>query len=93
VAGLVGDIGQSLRDSSVAAVGTVDHLLLPTDGLWNGVMNALDQTGLMNSFSDRLIGNPFFQTSGLTAAYLVWSAAWLVGVVACTYLRFCRAEP
>ena len=93
VAGLVGDIGQSLRDSSVAAVGTVDHLLLPTDGLWNGVMNALDQTGLMNSFSDRLIGNPFFQTSGLTAAYLVWSAAWLVGVVACTYLRFCRVEP
>jgi ABC-type transport system involved in multi-copper enzyme maturation permease subunit len=93
VAGLVGDIGQSLRDSSVAAVGTVDHLLLPTDGLWNGVMNALDQTGLMNSFSDRLIGNPFFQTSGLTAAYLVWSAAWLVAVVACTYLRFCRVEP
>ena len=92
VAGLVGDIGQSLRDSSVAAVGTVDHLLLPTDGLWNGVMNALDQTGLMNSFSDRLIGNPFFQTSGLTAAYLVWSAAWLVAVVACTYLRFCRVE-
>ena len=74
------------------AVGTVDHLLLPTDGLWNGVMNALDQTGLMNSFSDRLIGNPFFQTSGLTAAYLVWSAAWLVAVVACTYLRFCRVE-
>jgi hypothetical protein len=47
----------------------------------------------MNSFSGRLFGNPFFQTSGLTAAYLVWSAAWLVAVVACTYLRFCRVEP
>jgi hypothetical protein len=93
VAGLVGDIGQTLHDSSVAEVGTVDHLLLPTDGLWNGVMNALDQTSLMNSFSGRLFGNPFFQTSGLTAAYLVWSAAWLVAVVACTYLRFCRVEP
>jgi ABC-type transport system involved in multi-copper enzyme maturation permease subunit len=93
VAGLVGDIGQSLHDSSVAEVGTVDHLLLPTDGLWNGVMNALDQTSLVNSFSDRLFGNPFFQTSGLTIPYLVWSAAWLVAVVAATHLRFSRAEP
>jgi hypothetical protein len=76
----------------VAAVGTVDHLLLPTDGLWNGVMNALDQTSLVSSFSDRLVGNPFFQTSGLTTAYLVWSAAWLIGVVAVTHLRFSRAE-
>jgi ABC-type transport system involved in multi-copper enzyme maturation permease subunit len=93
VAGLVGDVGQSLHDSSVAEVGTIDHLLLPTDGLWNGVMNALDQTNLMSSFSDRLVGNPFFQTSGLTITYLAWSAAWLVAVVAATHLRFSRVEP
>ena len=55
-------------------------------------MNALDQTSLVNSFSDRLIGNPFFQTSGLTVAYLLWSAVWLVAVVAFTHLRFSRAE-
>jgi len=93
VAGLVGDIGQTLHDSSVAEVGTVDHMLLPTDGLWNGVMNALDQTSLVGSFSDRLVGNPFFQTSGLTVTYLVWSAAWLVAVVVATHLRFGRVEP
>jgi ABC-type transport system involved in multi-copper enzyme maturation permease subunit len=92
VAGLVGDIGQSLHDHSVAEVGTVDHLLLPTDGLWNGVMNAIDQTSLVTSFSDRLIGNPFFQSSGLTVTYLFWSAAWLAAVVAATYLRFSRIE-
>ena len=92
VAGLVGDIGQTLHDSSVAEVGTVDHLLLPTDGLWNGVMNAIDQTSLMCSFSDRLVGNPFFQTSGLTITYLLWSAAWLLAVVVATYLRFSRVE-
>jgi ABC-type transport system involved in multi-copper enzyme maturation permease subunit len=92
VAGLVGDIGQTLHDHSVAEVGTVDHLLLPTDGLWNGVMNAIDQTSLVTSFSDRLIGNPFFQSSGLTITYLLWSAAWLVAVVAATHLRFSRIE-
>jgi ABC-type transport system involved in multi-copper enzyme maturation permease subunit len=92
VAGLVGDIGQSLHDSSVAEVGSVDHLLIPTDGLWNGVMNAIDQTSLVHSFSDGLVGNPFFQTSGLTITYLLWSAAWLVAVVAATHLRFSRVE-
>jgi ABC-type transport system involved in multi-copper enzyme maturation permease subunit len=92
VAGLVGDIGQSLHDPSVAEVGAVDHLLLPTDGLWNGVMNAIDQTSLVSSFSDRLIGNPFFQSSGLTITYLLWSAAWLVAVMAATHLRFSRLE-
>jgi hypothetical protein len=56
-------------------------------------MNALDQTSLVNSFSDRLVGNPFFQTNGLTIAYLLWSAAWLVAVLAATYLRFSRVEP
>jgi ABC-type transport system involved in multi-copper enzyme maturation permease subunit len=92
VAGLVGDIGQSVHDSSVAEVGTVDHLLLPTDGLWNGVMNAIDQTNLVSSFSDRLLGNPFFQPSGLTVTYLLWSAAWLIAVVAATHLRFSRVD-
>jgi ABC-type transport system involved in multi-copper enzyme maturation permease subunit len=93
VAGVVGDIGQTIHDSSVAEVGTVDHLLLPTDGLWSGVMNALDQTSLVNSFSDRMVGNPFFQPNGLTIAYLLWSAAWLVAVVAATDFRFSRVEP
>jgi ABC-type transport system involved in multi-copper enzyme maturation permease subunit len=93
VAGLVGDIGLTVHDSSVAEVGTVDHLLLPTDGLWQGVMHALDQTGLVSSFSDHLIGNPFFQGTGLTTAYLVWAVGWVVAVLFATQMRFSRLEP
>jgi hypothetical protein len=55
-------------------------------------MNALDQTSLVSSFSDRLVGNPFFQPNGLTFAYLLWSAAWLAAVVVATHFRFSRVE-
>jgi len=92
VAGLVGDIGQSLHDRSVAVVGTVDHLLVPTDGLWQGVMNALDQPSLASAFSDRLVGNPFYQGSGLTLAYLGWALGWVGVVLLLTQLRFSRLE-
>ena len=93
VAGLVGDIGQTIHDSSVAEIGRVDHLLVPTDGLWQGVMHSLDQTSLASSFSDRLIGNPFFQDAGLTAAYIAWAAAWVAVVFVATQYRFSRLEP
>jgi ABC-2 type transport system permease protein len=93
VAGLVGDIGQTLNDSAVAEVGTVDHLLVPTDGLWQGVMNALDQPRLVYSFSDRLVGNPFYQGTGLTWAYLGWAVAWVLLVIVATQARFTRIEP
>jgi hypothetical protein len=83
----------ALAVTPVTEVGTVDHILVPTDGLWRGVMNSLDQPSLMNSFSGRLVGNPFFQTSGLTAAYLSWTAVWVFAVLLATHYRFSRLEP
>ena len=40
VAGVVGGIGAALGNEGVARVGTVSRMLLPTDGLWRGAMNA-----------------------------------------------------
>ena len=40
VAGVVGGIGGALGNEGVERVGTVSRIVLPTDGLWRGAMNA-----------------------------------------------------
>jgi hypothetical protein len=40
IAGVVGGVGAGLGSESMARVGTVSRILLPTDGLWRGAMNA-----------------------------------------------------
>src|SRR5688572_3871666 len=40
VAGVVGGIGESLDNESIARVGTLSRIALPTDGLWRGAMHA-----------------------------------------------------
>jgi ABC-type transport system involved in multi-copper enzyme maturation permease subunit len=93
VAGLVGDLGASLNDHSLIEVGTVDHLLIPTDGLWRGVVHALDDPAMTWSFVDELTGNPFVQRAGMTAGYLGWTVAWTAAVLIAAHFRFARAEP
>src|SRR3954468_17013307 len=42
MAGVLGDIGAALEASGVAAIGDVGHILMPTDGLWRGVVYGLE---------------------------------------------------
>ncbi|TMD00809.1 MAG: ABC transporter permease, partial [Chloroflexi bacterium] len=42
IAGVVGDIGTGLQNSALQNVGTISHLLLPTDGLWRGAVYAME---------------------------------------------------
>jgi len=93
VAGLVGDIGVAVHNTAVARVGAVGHIIVPTDGLWRGVMHALDSTSILHGFSDEVAGNPFMQPTGLRWSYLVWVALWIAGVLAVANVRFGRAEP
>ena len=52
VAGVVGGIGASLDNDAVARVGTVSRMLLPTDGLWRGAMNAFQDPSAFVFFGD-----------------------------------------
>src|SRR5207245_10115042 len=42
IAGVVGDIGTGLHNSALENVGTISHLLLPTDGLSRGAVYAME---------------------------------------------------
>ena len=91
VAGVVGGVGASLGNDSVARVGAISRVLLPTDGLWRGAMHGFQDPAALLQFGDE--GGqafPFLSPAPLTAAYLVWAAVWVAmvwGVAAASFVR------
>ncbi len=92
VAGVVGGIGQALGNESVARIGTVSRMLLPTDGLWRGAMHAFQDPALLTQFGAAFEGHPFLSEAPLTAAYLAWAAAWVSMVWALAAASFLRKD-
>jgi ABC-type transport system involved in multi-copper enzyme maturation permease subunit len=93
VAGVVGGIGGALGNEGVARVGTVSRVLLPTDGLWRGAMNAFqDPSALAQMGGPDKGGFPFLSEAPLTFAYLAWAAVWIAVVWGLTALSFSRRD-
>jgi ABC-type transport system involved in multi-copper enzyme maturation permease subunit len=92
VAGVVGGIGGALGNEGVERVGTVSRVLLPTDGLWRGAMNAFQDPGALIQMGPGEGGFPFLSESPLTPAYLAWAAVWIAVVWGLTALSFQRRD-
>jgi ABC-type transport system involved in multi-copper enzyme maturation permease subunit len=91
IAGVVGGVGEALNNDSVARVGTVSRMLLPTDGLWRGAMNAFQDPGLLARLP-AFDGHPFLSATAPTAAYLAWAGVWIALVLALAGLAFQRRD-
>ncbi|GAB3201707.1 hypothetical protein GCM10027261_36810 [Geodermatophilus arenarius] len=91
IAGVVGGIGDALGNEGVARVGAVSRMLLPTDGLWRGAMNAFQDPTLVGQFTE-LGGSPFFGEAPLTATYLAWAALWVAVVLGLAGMAFSRRD-
>jgi ABC-type transport system involved in multi-copper enzyme maturation permease subunit len=91
VAGVVGGVGESLGNHSVARVGAVSRMLLPTDGLWRGAMHAFqDPSALVQFGGNGSEAFPFLSVAPLTPAYLIWAAVWVAmvwGLAATAFVR------
>lgn len=91
IAGVVGAIGASLGNESVARVGTISRMILPTDGLWRGAMRAFqDPSALIEFGGSEAQAFPFLSAAPLTVTYLVWAAVWVAmlwGLAAASFLR------
>jgi ABC-type transport system involved in multi-copper enzyme maturation permease subunit len=79
IAGVVGDIGTGLQNEALQNVGTVSHLLLPTDGLWRGAIYAMEPDIVLAGL--RAAGtagraNPFSAVDPPTTAFLAWVLVW-----------------
>jgi hypothetical protein len=93
LAGVVGGAGEGLGNEGLARVGTVSRMLLPTDGLWRGAMNALqDPMVLVQLTGPEVEAFPFLSLAPLTPAYLTWAAVWVALVWALAATSFVRKD-
>ena len=90
VAGVVGSVGEALDNASVARIGTVSRMLLPTDGLWHGAMNSFQDPALLRQAGSGFGESPFLSMAPLTSTYLAWTGLWvavMLGLAAMAYHR------
>ena len=93
VAGVVGGLGATLGNEAVERVGTVSRVLLPTDGLWRGAMNAFqDPSALVEYGGSDVEAFPFLSVAPLTLAYLAWILLWVAMVFGLAALSFARKD-
>ncbi|HEY0813386.1 MAG TPA: ABC transporter permease subunit [Pseudonocardia sp.] len=76
VAGVVGGIGEAVGNDEVRRIGTIAQAIMPTDGLWRGAMNAIQDPTLVALFPQAARGFPFLSEGAPTPAYLGWTALW-----------------
>jgi ABC-type transport system involved in multi-copper enzyme maturation permease subunit len=92
IAGVVGTVGDALGNASVARIGTVSRMLLPTDGLWHGAMNAFQDPTLLTQLGPQAGQSPFMSDAPLTTAYLVWAALCVLLVLGLAAIAFQRRD-
>jgi len=92
IAGVVGGVGEALKNDGVAQVGSVSRMLLPSDGLWRGAMNSFQDPTLLSQFSEAFEGHPFLSTMGLTPAYVAWAGLWVALVLGLAAVSFQRRD-
>ena len=93
--GIVGGIGAAFGNTTITHVGTATKLILPTDGLWRGAVWSLEPAAVIAGFANAgpaAAGNPFFAATPPPSAYLVWSVAWIAGVLALAVWSFRARE-
>ena len=74
VAGVVGSIGVVLGNEKLERIATVSQVLLPTDGLWQGAMHAIQDTASLQLLGKSM--SPFLSTGAPSPLYLVWAVVW-----------------
>jgi ABC-type transport system involved in multi-copper enzyme maturation permease subunit len=92
IAGVVGSVGEVFDNEGVARVGTVSRMVLPTDGLWRGAMNAFQDPTLLTQFGPGVGESPFIGLAPLTFTYLAWVGLWIVLVLGLASLNFQRRD-
>ena len=75
-------------------VGQVGRTLLPTDGLWRGVIYGLEPGIVIAAANGNPLAeaNPFFAATPPTTGFLVWAVTWVVIVTAVAAFSLRRRE-
>jgi ABC-type transport system involved in multi-copper enzyme maturation permease subunit len=94
--GIVGGIGLAFGNPAITHVGTVTKLLVPTDGLWRGAVNALEPVAMLVGMRGAPVAataaNPFFAASAPPLPFVAWSLLWIAVVLAAGVWSFRSRE-
>jgi ABC-type transport system involved in multi-copper enzyme maturation permease subunit len=95
IGGVVGDIGVGLQNQAIENVGTISHLILPTDGLWRGAVYAMEPDAILASL--RAAGtvaraNPFAAVDPPPIQFLAWVVVWFALMLALSIWSFRTRE-
>src|SRR4029077_6950857 len=95
IGGVVGDIGASLQNEAVQNVGTISHLILPTDGLWRGAIFPMEPDGVVATLragGTIARANPFSAVDPPPLEYLAWVVVWFALILALSVWSFRTRE-
>ena len=95
IAGVVGDIGVGLQNQAVEQVGTISHLILPTDGLWRGAVYAMEPDVILATLrAAGTVGraNPFAAVDPPPIEFLAWVVVWFAIMLALSIWSFRTRE-
>jgi ABC-type transport system involved in multi-copper enzyme maturation permease subunit len=94
--GVAVSLGRQFNVDALITGGTITRMLLPTDGMWKGAVYSLEPAALIamaRAQGADGIGNfPFFSLSPPSAAYVAWTGAWIVGILALAIRSFRHRE-
>ena len=95
IAGVVGDIGVGLQNQAIENIGTITHLILPTDGLWRGAVYAMEPDAVLVTLrAAGTIGraNPFAAVDPPPVEFLAWVVVWFAIMLALSIWSFRTRE-
>jgi ABC-type transport system involved in multi-copper enzyme maturation permease subunit len=94
--GVAVGLGREFGVDALVTGGTVTRLLLPTDIMCKGAVFSLEPAALIAGAraqdAEGIANFPFFSLSPPSAAYVAWTVAWIVGVMALAIRSFRRRE-
>jgi ABC-type transport system involved in multi-copper enzyme maturation permease subunit len=85
ICGVVGDIGVSVHSEAFARVGTISHLLLPSDTFWRAAVFRLEPAAFVAGIHGSA---PFLATAAPPTAAVLWGIAWIVAMLALACVSF-----
>jgi ABC-type transport system involved in multi-copper enzyme maturation permease subunit len=85
MAGVLAGVATALGVSALGSVAEVSRWLLPTDGLWRGVIYGLEPPAIIliaaGRAPDFIRANPFYADTPPSPAFIAWSVVWVALVL------------
>jgi len=94
--GVLGNLAVVFEAPSVQQAADTVRILIPTDGLWRGVIYGLEPPILLLLAAgrnvDALAANPFYAPTPPPVAFVAWSIVWILLVLLAAIALFRRRE-